>query len=392
MKVFQDDNVFDAAVKRIDWLFEEFPNVVVCISGGKDSTVVFNLALMIAEKRNRLPLKTMFIDQEAEADCVIDYIREVMADPRVEPLWFQCPIRLFNATSHETEWLHCWREGDTWIREREPNSITENIYGTDRFKELFVAYMAHEYRDQPAAYIGGVRCEEAPARQRGLTSFAIYKGVTWGRRYKGGGHGAGHYSFAPIYDWSYTDVWKAIHDNDWSYTKLYDYMYQYGIKPMKMRVSNVHHETAFQMLYFMQEVEPENWNRLTARLAGLNCAGHLQREFAGPRKLPFMFKSWEEYRDHLVDNLTPPEHREYFRKMFRRYDANYVDEIKPRLHRLQISAVLANDTHDTMMGQFRAANAKYSRKVGSSAHDLPVKELMLRKRDKAALAHKWEGH
>jgi predicted phosphoadenosine phosphosulfate sulfurtransferase len=386
MKIFQDDNVFDAAVKRIDWLFSEFPNVLVCISGGKDSTVVLNLALMVAEKRNRLPLKVVFIDQEAEWDCVIDYIRTVMNDPRIDPVWFQCPIRLFNATSHKTEWLECWKEGAEWLREREPNSIKENIYGTDRFKELFGAYLAHDYPDQSATYIGGVRCEEAPARQRGLTHYEVYKGVTWGRRYKEAGHGAGHYSLSPIYDWSYTDIWKAIHENGWTYTKLYDYMFQYGIPPNDMRVSNVHHETAFKTLYFLQEIEPHNWDRLTARLAGVNCAGHLQREFSGPKHLPFMFKSWEEYRDHLVDNLTPPEHRDYFRDLFRRYDANYTDEIKPRLVRMQISAVLANDTHSTKMDQFRAAYSKFSKKAGTRASDPAMRELMRLNGDKAVLA------
>src|SRR3990167_1853639 len=106
MKFYLDQNVFDAALERIRWLFDEFPNVVVNISGGKDSTVVLNLALMVAEEKGRLPLKVMFIDQEAEWQTVIDYIREIMADPRVDPKWLQVPIRLFNATSTIEPWLH----------------------------------------------------------------------------------------------------------------------------------------------------------------------------------------------------------------------------------------------------------------------------------------------
>jgi hypothetical protein len=50
-------NVFDAALDRIRWLFDEFDNqVMVCNSGGKDSTVVLELALMVAKERACLPL------------------------------------------------------------------------------------------------------------------------------------------------------------------------------------------------------------------------------------------------------------------------------------------------------------------------------------------------
>ncbi len=34
MKILSDKNVFDAALDRIRYLFDEFPNVVACISGG----------------------------------------------------------------------------------------------------------------------------------------------------------------------------------------------------------------------------------------------------------------------------------------------------------------------------------------------------------------------
>ena len=36
------------------------------MSGGKDSAVLFNLAMTVAKERNRLPLKVFWLDQEAE--------------------------------------------------------------------------------------------------------------------------------------------------------------------------------------------------------------------------------------------------------------------------------------------------------------------------------------
>ena len=93
MKFYSNISVYDASIKRMENLFDEFEEIVVGFSGGKDSTVTLHLALEIAEKRNRLPLKVLFIDQEAEWQGTIDYVKKIMYDDRVEPLWFQMPIK-----------------------------------------------------------------------------------------------------------------------------------------------------------------------------------------------------------------------------------------------------------------------------------------------------------
>ena len=108
MKIFLKENVFEAALDRIRYIFDEFPTVIASISGGKDSTVIFHLALQVAREKGRLPLKVFFLDQEAEWDSVIDNVRGIMSHPDVEPLWLQIPFRLFNATSARSPWLYCW--------------------------------------------------------------------------------------------------------------------------------------------------------------------------------------------------------------------------------------------------------------------------------------------
>jgi predicted phosphoadenosine phosphosulfate sulfurtransferase len=208
-----------------------------------------------------------------------------------------------------------------------------------------------------------VRAEESPARLKGLTSYETYKGETWG---KVEDKRRQHVTMYPIYDWSYTDVWKAIHDNGWPYCKLYDYMYQYGVPVANMRVSNVHHETAVRQLFFLQEIEGETGNRITSRLSGINTAGQLREQFMTPKELPPMFSDWYEYRDHLLENLVPdPKTREYFRRTFASYDARYAEEIKPALVKTQIACILANDYHGTKLSVFAASHGRFSKNAGS---------------------------
>lgn len=343
MKIYLKQNVWDAALERMGRIFDEFENIIISTSGGKDSAVIMELALRVAKERGRLPLKMMFLDQEAEYRMTIEYMRKAMADPRIEPLWIQAPIKLFNATSMKDPWLWCWHDGDKWMRPKEEISIKENVFGTDRFHDIFAKIIEYYFPDQSACYIAGVRAEESPQRLAGLTANATYKEITWGKVLN---KQKGHYTFYPIYDWCLSDVWKAIDNNGWDYCRIYDELYRYGLTPHKMRVSNLHHETAVHSLFFLHELEGDTWDALTNRLEGINQAKHMAKnEMFAVQKLPYMFKDWKEYRDYLTDTLiTIPENREKFRKCWVKMDKVYFEMKKPEdLYKKQIASVLVND-------------------------------------------------
>ena len=343
-KILLNKTVLDASLERIRGLFDEFENIIVGVSGGKDSTVVVNLALQVARERGRVPLKVMFLDQEAEWVSTIENIRTLMSHKDVEPIWLQIPFQLFNATSFTEHWLECWNPKDdgNWIRPKEKISRKENVYGTKRFGELFEKIIQHEFGNKKACYLAGVRTEESPTRFMGLTGHATYNGRTWGKILS---KERQQFTFYPIYDWSYTDVWKAIHDNDWPYNIVYDKMYQYGVPIQDMRVSNLHHETAVRSLFILQELEPENYNKIVSRLSGIDMAGKMAwDDFYCPKQLPFMFNSWAEYRDYLFDNLIQNDQWKInFKKKFSEMDESHGWIFGDGLYRKQISSILTND-------------------------------------------------
>lgn len=303
MKIYNKQNVYDAAIDRIRYIFDEFPNVVIGFSGGKDSTVTLNLALQVAEENNRLPLPVIWIDQEAEWQGTVDYVKSVMYDKRIKPYWFQMPMVITNNASSYERYSNCWdlKDQEKWIHEHDPISIKENIYGTDRFHELFEAILKVEFSGIKTCYLAGVRTEESPKRFVALTQNLTYKWITWGKRLYDKFE---HYTFYPIYDWSYTDVWKYIQENNIQYNRVYDGMYQHGVKINEMRISNLHHETAIQVLMLVQEIEPETWNKVVRRIDGASSIKHIKKNsFQCPKQLPPMFKDWEEYAYHLAENI-----------------------------------------------------------------------------------------
>ena len=361
MKIYSKKTVIEAAYERINYLFDEFPNVVIGFSGGKDSTVILNLALKVARERNRLPLSVIWIDQEAEWQGTVDYAKKVFQNPDIKPYWFQMPMVITNNASSYHRFSYCWneKEKDKWIHPQDEISIKENKYGTDRFHELFEAIFKVEFEGIKSCYLAGVRTEESPKRFVALTENATYKWITWGKKlyekYE-------HYTFYPIYDWSYTDVWKFINENKIEYNKVYDGMYQHGTNVPNMRISNLHHETAIQVLLLVQEIEPLTWNKVVERIDGASAIKHIKlNSFTCPKELPYMFKNWEEYAYFLSEKIIQED--KYRKQLYSKIESKKCiytgDNIKDSFWKIIINTILSSDFDFTKITNFEMSPQNY---------------------------------
>ena len=69
-------NVLEAAIERIEYIFAHFDHVYFSVSGGKDSSMMVQLADMIASRTNR-KFDVFFLDQEAIYKTTADHIEEL---------------------------------------------------------------------------------------------------------------------------------------------------------------------------------------------------------------------------------------------------------------------------------------------------------------------------
>lgn len=343
--IYSKQNVFDAALDRIRWLFDEFPVVVASISGGKDSTVVLEMTLRVAREKKRLPLPVFWIDQECEWTFTVDYCREAMYRKGVRPLWFQMPIYIENAGSFDVRYLKCWdpEAKADWIHKKDPISIKENTFGEKWFLFLFDKIFAQLYPGQKVACIAGMRAQENRNRFMALTrGYAGYKWVSWGRKLS-----PDQYTFYPLYDWEWTDVWHAIAVNQWKYNHIYDLQYQFGIPVNRMRVSALIHETSVRSVQQLQEFDPKLYDRVVKRIPGIATCNILGAEFFAAARPPKMFSSWCDYRDFLIEKLTSgdPHWKEALLKKAVKWDALLADdpEARERSARVIVSAICTND-------------------------------------------------
>lgn len=321
------------SVRRIRWLFREFPRVVVSVSGGKDSTVLFHLAAAEAERVGRR-FELFFLDQEAEYQSTVDIMTEWMSHPLVIPRWYQVPLMLTNATSHRDVFLRAWWPGEQWIREKSPLAIHAiNCTYPQRFYDFFPWVEAQA--EEPTAFLVGIRQWESLNRQRATKNNAGYQHYGWSTKTAN----PLAFRFYPIYHWQPRYIWKYIADNGVRYNRVYDRMFMRdGQNLTKMRVSNLVHEQAFRSLASLQEFEPDTYDALERRLNGVHAAAMYSDESGVYKadKLPSAHATWRSYRDYLLAT-TPSDYQARFANRFAK---QRTDEATCRQ---QVKQLLAND-------------------------------------------------
>ena len=326
-QVYINKNVIDAAKERVSYIFNEFKNIIVSISGGKDSTVLAHLALMEAHRRGR-KVGLFFLDEEVVYDSTIKQIEYLMSmyPENTTKLWLQIEFNLTNATSLTESQLRCWEAGKhkIWMRSKQKDSIQhkpwpierETIRDKNKGFGFYDALENFQHSRENTAFLVGLRATESPNRWRAVSKNPGYKNVFWCTRKP---HGSA--AFYPLYDWNFHDIWKYIYDNQLPYSKIYDYMYKKGTGLQEIRVSSLIHEKSFKALVDLPEFEPKTYNRLLKRVKGISIGNLYGKDskMLKVRKLPKNFKTWMEYRDFLLATYPDEDKKQIFIKRFNRH-------------------------------------------------------------------------
>ena len=315
MKVYTDKNVFDASLERIEFAFDNFDNLCVSYSGGKDSTVMIQLVNMIAKKRNR-KFDVLFIDMEAQYLMTIEHIKTLKN--KLECIrdfyWVCLPLSLRNAVSvFEPRWI-CWEKAkkDKWVREMPEFAINEdnNIFPFFRYAmefEEFVPEFEKWYQEKKGGMCGsfvGIRCDESLNRFRTIVSQKKdrLKDKPWTTRNK---PLKNSYSIYPIYDYRTEDVWIATFNNNFEYNYVYELMYKNGLGIHQQRLCQPFGDDQKNGLDQYRAIEAENWDKLLKRVAGVNfgniycrtsALGNIKSE--KPKHM-----TWQEWSLYLLESI-----------------------------------------------------------------------------------------
>ena len=127
-KQYLDKNVYDAAIERLYYIFNEFELIYFSVSGGKDSSVMVQLGNIIAKDLNR-KFDIFYVDYEAQYKQTINHIYELKQLSQIHNFYhLTMPFNSWNSNSifqpHWTPWEE--KEKEKWVRNMPSDSI--NIY------------------------------------------------------------------------------------------------------------------------------------------------------------------------------------------------------------------------------------------------------------------------
>ena len=336
-----DKNVYEASIDRIKLIFDNFKYICVSFSGGKDSSVMLNLAIDEARKRNRR-IGVMIIDIEANFTATVDFMKEIIEENKdvLDVYWFCLPMLTDNTSSHlETTWKF-WDPNakEYWVK---PMPTEDYVINLDNYKERgfgffydgmtfekFVELFGEAFgrveakkagvdlnKDEVAILVG-IKTDESLNRFAAISNKGKdkFKGTIYSTRIN-----EYVFNFYPIYDWRVDDIFIYYAKTGKKYNQIYDLMYRAGVSPWKMRIDEPFGNGCKAGIKMFKVLEPETWAKLCSRVMGANMAALYQdsKIMKGKFDLPGNH-TWKSFTKFLLKTL-PKETAENYMFKFKKF-------------------------------------------------------------------------
>ncbi len=324
VKTFTGENVFEASLRRVEWILETFTDVCLSFSGGKDSTVLFHLLANIARRKKRR-FSVLFVDWEAQYQCTVRHVEamKVLYEDVINTFyWVSLPLTTVNGVSQfQPEWI-CWEHGAQWCRSPPDGAITDEaffpFYHYAMTFEEFMPEFSHwfAYEKKRVAILTGIRADESLHRFMALTSRRKQKYAD-DKPWTTASPEGEYYTAYPLYDWKARDIWIYNARYQAVYNPLYDLMHRAGVSIYSMRVCEPFGPEQRRGLWLYHILEPETWGKMCARVAGANSGAIYANEsgdFYALRKriTKPSHHTWRSYAFFLLDAM-PVKTAEHYR-------------------------------------------------------------------------------
>ena len=328
MKKYLEKNVYEALQDRLKFIFDNFDNIYVSFSGGKDSGLLLNMVLSY-KRRNKIAKKIGVFHQDFEAQyqTTTDFVSRMFENNLrdIEPYWVCLPMGSRCAVSNYQMYWYPWDpdKEELWVRPmpKMPYIINmdNNPFDFYRYKmvqeDLYAEFGEWYSRQKKGKTICllGIRADESLNRYRAYANDrkTIMQGNQWTTKM-----GENWWNAYPIYDWTTKDVWIANGKFDYDYNRIYDLFWKAGLSISQMRVASPYHESAKESLNLYRVLEPATWVRVDSRVQGANFGAIYGSSHAlGARKIELPpGHTWRSYVKFLLATLPEAMRRNYIEK------------------------------------------------------------------------------
>lgn len=317
-------NVFDAAMRRIGIMFENFDYVYVSFSGGKDSGLLLNMCIDYARKHGKR-LGVFHMDYECQYEMTTAYVEKMLSDNSdILDIYHVCvPFKVPTCTSMFQSFWRPWESSmkELWVRQMPATAMTESdfsFYNNEMwdydFQKKFSSFLKSKLGVNSICCMVGIRTQESLNRWRAIYSdknTRKYDGYEWTLCFDG------VVNAYPLYDFNVDDVWIANAKNAYPYNRLYDLYYMAGVPVNAMRVASPFISEGQESLKLYRVIEPNTWGMMVSRVNGVNFTGIYGGTTAMGWKSITLPKghSWKSYMYFLLSTLPEETRSNYLNKL-----------------------------------------------------------------------------
>lgn len=325
-KHYINKSVLEAAKSRVQYTFDNFENIYLSFSAGKDSTVMLHITMEEAKKRNK-KIGLLIVDLEGQYKLTIDHIKSCIDEYKeyIDLHWVCLPIHLRNAVSVYEPFWKCWdpeKKGD-WIRELPEQAINDEsffpFFSNGMEFEEFVPEFGEWYaKGKTTACLVGIRTDESLNRYRTIASDkkVTFNGKQWTTQITDN-----VYNVYPIYDWRTEDIW-IYHGKfpEKRYNELYELMHKAGLSISQQRICQPYGDDQRRGLWLFHLIEPETWAKVVARVNGANSGALYVNEsgsITGYNKISKPDNhTWESFAMLFLNSIPEVTKEHYLNKIF----------------------------------------------------------------------------
>ena len=328
VREYLGQSVYEAFQERIRFIFEEFDNIYISFSGGKDSGLLLNLVLDYQKKY--APEKRVGVfhqDFEAQYTVTTEYVERTFERIKedVEPYWVCLPMATRTALSSYEMYWYPWddKKEELWVRKMPKKkyviNLNRNPVTTYRYRmhqedlaKQFGRWYRISHGNRKTVCLLGIRADESLQRYSGFLNKKFgYKEKCWITK-----HFKDVWCASPLYDWTTQDIWHANYVFDYDYNHLYDLYYKAGLKVSQMRVASPFNDYSKDSLNLYRVIDPEIWVKLVGRVKGANFGAIYGRTKAlGYRNITLPEgHTWKSYTMFLLDTLPIRLRNNYVKK------------------------------------------------------------------------------
>lgn len=328
VREYLKQNVYEAVQERLKLIFEEFDNIYISFSGGKDSGLLLNLVLDYRRKYYpQRKIGVFYQDFEAQYTVTTEYVERTFEKIKdeVEPYWVCLPMATRTALSSYEMYWYPWDDTkqEIWVREMPEKeyviNLNNNPMTTYRYRmhqedlaKQFGRWYRMSHGNKKTVCLLGIRAEESMQRYSGFLNKKYgYHGECWiTKQFKD------VWCASPLYDWGVGDIWHANYLFGYDYNKLYDLYYMAGLSASQMRVASPFNDYSKDSLNLYRVIDPQIWVKLVGRVRGANFTSiYAKTKAMGYRNITLPEgHTWKSYTKFLLYTLPLRLRNNYIKK------------------------------------------------------------------------------